>query len=96
MAKPSRRDFLKIGAAAMGSTALSGLLAACGKTPPPPPPPPAPSVAPISPTSHTVIATDTAGAAATQPAATSTPPNLPDIVVARNGAPEDLVSFVFG
>ena len=89
MAKPSRRDFLKIGAAAMGSTALSGLLAACGKTLPPSS---APSVAAITPTPQTLTATAAApGMADTQPGATSTPPNLPDIVVARNGGPEELV-----
>jgi uncharacterized protein (DUF362 family) len=88
MAKPNRRDFLKMGAVAVGSAALSRLLAACGKTMPATS---TPSAAPNSPTSPPLSATGKAQPADTLPPATATPPNLPDLAVARNGQPEDLV-----
>lgn len=89
MAKPSRRDFLRLGAAAMGSAAVARVLTACGAQPPQTP---APTAAPTV----TLEATQAAASTATNaPADTATvgptPTPLPDLAVARNGEPEALV-----
>ncbi|HEX8993044.1 MAG TPA: DUF362 domain-containing protein [Anaerolineales bacterium] len=88
MAKPTRRDFLKMSAAAVGSAALARLLAACGQAVPPAS---APSAAPISPTSPPPGATAREQPTPTVAPSTPTPWNGPDIAVARNGSPEQMV-----
>ena len=88
MAKPTRRDFLKIGAAAVGSAALSRLLAACGQTTPPAS---VPSSAPVLPASPPPYATAGQEPTPTVAQSTPTPWNGPDIAVARNGSPEEMV-----
>lgn len=88
MAKPTRRDFLKMGAAAVGSAALAQLLAACGETTPPVS---APGAVPASPTSPRPSATAAPQPTPTVLPSTATPWNGPDIAVARNGTPEQMV-----
>lgn len=88
MAQPNRRDFLKISATALGSAALGPLLASCGKTIEPTESATATS---IPATSAAPAPTRMAAPAGTEPEAAATPVPLPDLAVARNGAPEDLV-----
>ncbi len=89
MPRPTRRDFLKISATTVGSAALARLLAACGVASPATT---LPTAAPILPTSTTAAATGTAASTNTAPpAATATSMPLPDIAVARNGTPEEMV-----
>lgn len=88
MAKPTRRDFLKMSAAAVGSAALSQLLAACGQTLPPASVPGATSALPPSPTPG---ATAREQPTPTVAQSTPTPWSGPDIAVARNGTPEQMV-----
>jgi uncharacterized protein (DUF362 family) len=90
VAKPSRRDFLKIGASAVGSAALARLLAACGRMVPTTA---APAIPPVASNARVGggTATGTSITAPTRGATAVAPSNLPDIAVARNGGPEDLV-----
>ena len=89
MSKPSRRDFLKIGAAAVGSAAAAKVLAACGATAPETA---VQTSAPASTAAPTQAVTEAASAlpGETATVAPSAGP-LPDLVVARNGQPEELV-----
>ncbi len=89
MSKPTRRDFLKLSGAAVGSAALARLLAACGLATPAAP---AATAAPLLPTSTGVppTATQAAATVTAPPAPTATAMSLPDIAVARNGQPEDM------
>ncbi len=84
---PSRRDFLKMGTAALGSATLAVALDACGTRPTV-----IPSALPAS--GETPAATVTHAATATlAPTATATEkPGIPDVAVARGGAPEDMVN----
>ncbi len=89
MPRPTRRDFLKISATAVGSAALARLLAACGVASPATT---LPTAVPVLPTSTTAAATGTAASTNTAPPApTATSMPLPDIAVARNGTPEEMV-----
>lgn len=91
MAKPSRRDFLKISAAAIGSAALSELLAACGAEPPVTADPIAnPTAVPILPTGTAAAVGNTAQPASPEPAPTATPGSAAYLAVTRNGSPEEL------
>ncbi len=89
MAKPTRRDFLRMGAAAVGSAAVARVLTACGTQVPPADiwtAAPVPTIVP------TQAATEAAAALPSDTATvapTSVP--LPDLAVARNGEPEELV-----
>jgi len=89
MSKPSRRDFLKIGAAAVGSAAAAKVLAACGAIAPETA---VQTSAPASTAAPTQAVTEAASAlpGETATVAPSAGP-LPDLVVARNGQPEELV-----
>lgn len=88
MTKPTRRDFLRIAATAMGSAALGRLLAACGTAAPTAG---LPTAVPQSATSAPPSPTPAAPVAATPAAPTATALSLPDMAVARNGQPEELV-----
>ena len=89
MSKPTRRDFLKLGAATIGSAALARLLAACGLAPTATT---LPTAFPVLPTSTVAAPTGTSAPTNTAPPEpTATPLPLPDLAVARNGTPEDLV-----
>lgn len=88
MTKPSRRDFLKLGAAALGSAALGPMLASCeadreAAT--------APVASPLPPTSPPTAANLATANTATEPTITPTAVSLPDLAVARNGDPEEMV-----
>jgi len=88
MPKFNRRDFLRIGAAAVGWAALGDLLAACGRAVSGTTGPIALSPSP----SKTLIPTASAGPTGTPtPAPTATQVSLPDLAVTRNGEPEVLV-----
>ncbi len=89
MSKPTRRDFLKISATTVGSAALARLLAACGVAAPATP---VPTFAPVLPTVQAAPTSSPVPPSATvQPTPTPSPLPLPDIAVARNGSPEELV-----
>ncbi len=91
MSKPSRRDFLKISAAAVGSAALGPLLGACSNTggQPATDTGPATSVNTALPTQSPAPTTGLSETP-TQPAPTATPLPVADIAVVRNAEPEDL------
>ena len=81
MTRPTRRDFLKIGATAVGSAALGRLLSACGATTP----------ANAAPTSAPATSAAVARIATIPAATPATAANFPHMAVARNGQPEELV-----
>ncbi len=88
MAKPTRRDFLRMGAAAAGSAAVARVLTACGAQVPPAVPTAAPTATP-APTEAAIGRATTAPVDTATVAPTAAP--LPDLAVARNGTPEELV-----
>ncbi len=88
MSKPSRRDFLRMGATALGSAALGPLLASCGTAPETTA---SPTVIPPTSTAPVPTGTPQPAPTETQPAATATSAPSLDLVVARNGEPEELV-----
>ena len=77
----NRRDFLKIGATAVGSAALGRLLSACGATAP----------ANAAPTSARTTSAAVAPIATIPAATPATAANFPHMAVARNRQPEELV-----
>ena len=90
----SRREFLRLAAAGSGGLGVSSLLAACGMEEELLTPTLQPTLAPSS--TSTVRPTSTATEDPTttptdEPTATQTQVPTPDLVVARNGEPEDLV-----
>jgi uncharacterized protein (DUF362 family) len=96
MAKLSRRDILKMGAAGAGALTLGELLSACGQLSSPPVPAPDTPNPPnerVAPTDTALPATGTVPppAAADTPAPTQIPPGLPNLAVAHGGEPEQLV-----
>lgn len=103
----SRRDFLRMIAAGTGALTMNQFIAACGLDDQAIPPTRYPSLTPlptsthVSPTEHRLDpsqpdstateARNTTTATEEQPTATATPPAVPDLVVARNGEPDQLV-----
>jgi uncharacterized protein (DUF362 family) len=88
VARLSRRDFLRIGAAAAGSAAAAKLLAACGQQPTPtvtPTDSPLPTATEAAAPTPSIAGT---AASTSAPTASAAPP---DIAVARGGEPERLV-----
>ena len=99
MAKLSRREFIKLIAAGVGSLTVGPFLAACGQALSPAIPTTSIPNSPVSPTDTPASPTDTPAApTVTTPEATAVPPTetatavtFPDLVVARGGEPEALV-----
>ncbi len=94
----SRRDFLLKATAGVGGLAGTLLLQACGqaKTAIPTLPPTAQPLSQLKPTdtpfqAATVTTAPTAGAQATVVPTAQPTPSIPDLVVARNGKPEEMV-----
>ncbi len=88
MSKPTRRDFLRISAIAMGSATLGRLVAACGTQAPTAG---LPTDIPASATSAPPTFAPAAPAATIPAPPSATALSLPDMAVARNGQPEELV-----
>ncbi len=88
MSKFSRRDFLRIGVAALGWAAMGDLLAACSRAISGTSQSSFPTLSPIK-TKTAVRGTNSVQMTNTSPA--PTPANLPDMAVTRNGEPEVLV-----
>ena len=99
--KLSRRDFLRLTATGAGSLALSEILAACGVEELPPTPTDLPTDVPTqaptqmaAPTQTTLPPTSTLEPTTTatpEPTAAATEIPAPDLVVVRNGEPDQLV-----
>lgn len=94
----SRREFLKAASTGIGGLALGQLLAACGIQETAAPQEPVPTSAPVAtatlppPPTATAAPTETALSTATATfVPTVTTPPTPDLVVSRNGEPEELV-----
>ncbi len=90
MTKPSRRDFLKLGATALGSAALGPVLASCGTSTEPTAAPTQTSLPATIPPTAAAATTAPSGVESTATPAPSAVPS-PDLVVARNGEPEEMV-----
>ncbi len=102
MRKFTRRDFLRLAAAGLGSSAAGQVLSACGSNPGPAVAPSATAAAsPTQAPSNTPIPSATPTPLPPEPSATAEPTStleptatervIPDMVVARGGEPEDLV-----
>lgn len=102
MKKPvSRRDFLRLAASGAGALALSELLAACGIEELPPTQTSMPTDAPTQAPTQTSAPTNTPRPSTAtpepsftdtaEPTATATEVPFPDLVVTRNGEPEQMV-----
>ena len=99
--KLSRRDFLRLAATGAGALALNEILVACGADEIPATLTSAPTALPTQVSSPTAAPTDTqlpststaepTVTATAEPMATSTVVPAPDLVVARNGEPDQLV-----
>lgn len=94
----SRREFLKAASTGIGGLALGQLLAACGIQETAAPQEPVPTSVPVAtatlppPPTATAAPTETALPTATATfVPTATTPPTPDLVVSRNGEPEELV-----